>query len=90
MEFDYCSGSETNMEFIQNMFTDNWYECPWLIFWNVRWRIDNSPAQQADRNVWLVSGYSPSIMTSILWGQDFSPVWIMNTTLEKYNFIDKI
>jgi hypothetical protein len=23
MEFDYCSGSETNMEFIQNMFTDN-------------------------------------------------------------------
>ena len=101
MEFDSCTNSyswdntnidedSSNLTFISNMFKASWYEMPKLIFWNLNWRTENIPAQQEEKNVALVSGFSPSIMEAVLWGKDFTPMWVMLTALEKYNFINKL
>lgn len=89
MEFNYC-GRNTNLDEIKIQFEKAWYKIPWVIFWNVYWRIGNVPAQEDNTNVWLVSGYSPAIVRSVLWWEDFTPKGVMLKALEKYEFIDEV
>jgi len=59
------------------------YEPPKVLYWNT----DSYVGQQATdshKNVGMVSGFSPSILKSVLAGEDFSPIAIMMRTLEKY------
>lgn len=83
---------KTNFQVIKDKFEKAWYRMPWLIFWNVNGRPWNVPVQASDRNVALVSGYSPSIVKSVLGWEDLTPMWVMMKTLnnERYEFIDKI
>lgn len=90
MEFDSVGWNRTNFKAITEAFEASGYKVPWLIFWNVNWRIWNSPVNINDNNVALVSGYSPAIVKSILWWEDLSPLWVMNKAIEKYKFIDLI
>lgn len=80
----------SNLDAIKEQFNNAGYKIPKLVFWNVNGREWNVPAQENETNVWLVSGFSPAIMKSVLSGKDFTPVGIMNTTLEKYDFIDNL
>lgn len=89
MEFNYC-GSGTNFEAIQRQFEDAGFEMPQLVFWNVNWRMWNNPAQKTDKRVALVSGYSPSIVKSVLGWEDLTPMWVMMKTVWAYSFIDDI
>lgn len=96
MEFNHIDGwyfgnrEKTNFELIREKFEKAGYKMPWLIFWNVNGRLENSPAQKTDKDVALVSGYSPSIVKSILGWEDLSPIGVMNKTLETYNFVDSL
>lgn len=86
MQFDGCA-KETNFTTIKNMYKESNYELPKLIFWNVNYH-GNTPIKKDRENTALVSGYSPSIMKSILSGKEVTPYDQMIETImnERYNF----
>lgn len=59
------------------------YKRPKILYWNVMGYAGNL-ATKHHENVGLVSGFSPSILKSVLSGKDFTPVGIMKETLNKY------
>jgi hypothetical protein len=82
MEFNSADKEKTNLEIIIEKYKKSGYEMPSIIFWNVRGVGRNNPANSTDRNIGLVSGYSPSTLEAILHGDDFTPVSLM---LKKLN-----
>jgi len=89
MEFDQACGRYNNFDAIRVMYADAGYNMPAIIFWNVNGRLGNVPIKANTPNTALVSGYSPSILTSILGGKDISPYSVMMETIGKprYNCI---
>ncbi len=59
------------------------YNRPKVIYWNTA-GYSGSQATENMEHVGLVSGFSPSILKSLLGGTDFSPISVMLRTLEKY------
>jgi len=83
MEFDQACGNRTNFDAIKDMYAHCGYEMPGIIFWNVNGRLGNVPVKANTPNTALVSGYSPSILTSILGGKELSPYSVMMETIGK-------
>jgi hypothetical protein len=83
MEFDQACGNRTNFESIKNMYEQWGYQMPSIVFWNVNGRLGNVPVKANTPNTALVSGYSPSILTSILGGKDLNPYSVMMETIGK-------
>jgi len=100
MEFDtatsvgYGRGSShwnpTAQEMVRTMFTDAGYELPNIIYWNIQSRGENVPVRFDEQGTALISGFSPSIMTSLLGGGNMTPVSIMMETIgrERYSCIN--
>ena len=59
------------------------YDRPKVVYWNTA-GYSGSQATENMEHVGLVSGFSPSILKSLLGGTDFSPISVMLRTLEKY------
>ena len=89
MEFDQCAEG-TNLDGIYEKYRQAGYTPPKIVFWNVRGREGNIPANARQRDVALVSGASPSIIKSVLEGKDFTPTGIMLETLnsERYQMVE--
>ena len=97
MHFDVACSTEwlwekpepTNFEAIKAKYVAAGYEMPGIIFWNVNGNAGNVPATMRDQNVGLVSGYSPSILKSILQAKVLSPIELMLNTVnaERYSVI---
>lgn len=66
MEFDTASNTKTNFEHIEDLFEASGYTMPKVVFWNVKGRAGNMPALSKDKNVQLISGYTPSVMKYVL------------------------
>ena len=91
MEFDNATGggwrSESDwnlsaMEMIDEMFTNAGYVRPGIIFWNLHANGGNFPARFDETGTALISGFSPSILKSVLSNPDsLTPVNIMNETV---------
>jgi len=81
MEFDSCGRGMTNFQNLKNMYVESGYELPKLVFWNLNSRTKNVPVRYNEQGVALVSGFSPSIMKSILSAEEFSPKRIMLDTV---------
>jgi hypothetical protein len=91
MQFDACARfDDSAMKAIERKFTDAGYEVPKIVFWNLN-AHENVPVKYDTRGVALVSGFSPSIMVSVLGGDtdNFTPEAIMLKTLmvERYNLV---
>lgn len=86
MQFDGCA-KHTNFKQIKTMYEQHGYELPKLIFWNVNY-YGNHPVKEDKENTALISGFSPSIMKSILTGKDVTPYDQMMETImqERYSF----
>ena len=86
MEFDSIdrSGTGSNLDHIRTKYSDAGYTMPEIIFWNLNGRVGNVPATNADKNIGLVSGFSPSILKSILQGKVETPEELMLKTVEDY------
>lgn len=88
MEFDEAINYDpsvkrkiTSFEAIKQLYQKAGYELPKVVFWNVS-SVDttNIPTRLHETGTALVSGFSPSVMKSILNTQDFTPFEIMMAT----------
>ena len=88
MEFNQAEGGyygghqATNFEAIRKKFDAAGYDMPQLVFWNVgAGSSGNVPVKFTDTGVAMVSGFSPSIMKSILASETLTPMSIVLDTL---------
>jgi hypothetical protein len=82
MEFNHCARyDDSAMQMIERKYKAAGYEVPNIVFWNLNARAGNVPVKHDKSGVALVSGFSPSIMTSILAAEDLSPESVMMKTL---------
>jgi Mg-chelatase subunit ChlD len=89
MQFDHCARFDNSaLESVRQKFVRAGYEPPNVVFWNINSSGNGVPATNKDTGVALVSGFSPSIMASILNAKDFTPEAIMMKTImnERYNW----
>jgi len=88
MEFDYCVKNRSAFGMIKKQYKDSGYELPKIVFWNLNARNrENVPVKFNKEGTALVSGFSPSIMKSILKSETFTPESIMLETVnvDRYN-----
>jgi len=62
-------------------FEEAGYKRPDIIFWNIQSRGNNVPVKFDEKGTALVSGFSPSILKSILGAKDMTPISIMLDTI---------
>jgi hypothetical protein len=82
MEFNHCAKHDDSaMGMIERKYKEAGYAVPNIVFWNLNARAGNVPIKFDKPGVALVSGFSPSIMTSILKAEELDPASVMMTTL---------
>ena len=83
MQFDECiEFDDSAMQMIARKYQQAGYQMPKVVFWNLN-SYDNVPAKFNEQGVALISGFSPSIMKSVLSGdlEQFTPEAIMLKTV---------
>ena len=83
MQFNQCARfDDTAMQMIERKFADAGYVVPQIVFWNLN-ASDTVPVKADKSGAALVSGFSPSIMTSLLAAdmEQFTPEGIMLKTV---------
>jgi len=83
MQFNQCARyDDSAMQMIERKFADAGYTVPQIVFWNLN-SSDNVPVKADKSGAALVSGFSPSIMTSLLAADldQFTPEGIMLKTV---------
>jgi len=66
MQFDECTRfDDSALQMFRRKYEDAGYEMPQIVFWNLR-DAGNKPVRFNDNGVALVSGFSPSLMESVL------------------------
>ena len=90
MEFDYCTrdANLTNFNYAKQIFEENGYKLPKLVFWNVNSWQTQVPVKENERGVVLVSGCTPKIFEMVMKGET-SPYQFMLDVLntERYEKI---
>lgn len=91
MQFDSCvTGGNNDVLFhtMRKLYSQNGYELPEVLFWNINSRCDAMPVTRSETGVALVSGYSPAIFDMVM-GGDCSPETVMDKILssERYAHI---
>jgi len=82
MEFDSATELEnTAIEMIKSKYGRSGYEMPKVVFWNLVSRHDNFPVGSHENGTALISGFSPSILKTVLSGNAMNPVQIMLDTI---------
>ena len=83
MNFDQCARyDDSAMEMIERKFSEAGYSVPQIVFWNLN-SNDHVPVKADKSGTALVSGFSPSIVKSILSAdmEEFTPYGIMMSTI---------
>jgi len=88
MQFNQATGIDKSaIEMITGIYRQAGYRRPTIIFWNLR-TSSGVPVKMDENGTALVSGFSPSIMKSVL-GAEVSPIKIMRNVLdsERYSVV---
>jgi hypothetical protein len=81
MQFDECAHyDDSAIQMISRIYETYGYNIPKIVFWNLL-AAKNAPVEFNKNGVALVSGFSPSIMKSVLKAQYFNPEQIMLDTI---------
>lgn len=80
MQFNGCIRGYNTLESRREQYEIAGYVFPEIVFWNVNDRSGSIPVTADSKGTALVSGFSPSIMKSLLCG-DVDPIKVMNKTL---------
>lgn len=77
------------LEMVKAKYAKMGYKVPKIVFWNICDRGNNIPVTHRTDGTALVSGFSPSIMKSVLAAKNFTPVDIMLDTVmvDRYNYM---
>jgi hypothetical protein len=89
MQFNQCvRNDDSAMQMIERKYAEAGYELPQVVFWNLN-SSDNVPVKADKSGAALVSGFSPSIMTSLLSAdtQEFTPEGIMMKTIMHFRYV---
>lgn len=81
MEFNAFSNRQSALRNIRAQYAAAGYELPKLVWWNIQSRQDNVPVRFDQNGNALISGFSPSIMKSVLAGRTITPEGIMLETI---------
>jgi hypothetical protein len=87
---DDSNWNPTAMAMIDEMFADAGYTRPGIIFWNLNASGGNFPTRFDEMGTALISGFSPSIMKSVISNPNsLTPINIMNETVnsERYELV---
>lgn len=90
MQFDQCASfDDSAFESVKRQYETAGYEVPKIVFWNLN-SYSNVPMKSNENGVAIVSGFSPSLMTSLLSNtlEEFTPEAIMLKTvmIPRYDF----
>jgi len=80
MEFNQGTRGNWNksaQEIFESKYAEAGYKMPKIVYWNIQARNNNFPVQFNKEGVGLVSGFSPSLLTSVLSGKDLTPYSMM-------------
>lgn len=83
MQFNACARyDDSAINMIERKYKAAGYEMPKIVFWNLN-AYDNVPVKFDKKDTALISGFSPSIMKSVLAGsmEEFTPESIMRKTV---------
>lgn len=83
MQFDHCVvHDDSAIQMMERKYAEAGYTMPQVVFWNLN-SSDNVPVKSDKSGAALVSGFSPSIMTSLLSAdaKEFTPYGIMLKTI---------
>ena len=83
MQFNACvQHDDSAMQMIERKYAEAGYDMPGVVFWNLN-ASDNVPVKSDKSGAALVSGFSPSILASILGAdpQEFTPEGMMMKTI---------
>jgi hypothetical protein len=88
MEFNQASRwSDTAQDMIERKFKAAGYEMPKIVYWNLASRGDSNKPVQFDKNgTALVSGFSPSILTNLLGGNEMTPYSMMMKVVDSERY----
>jgi hypothetical protein len=80
---------KTAQEIFESKYVEAGYKMPKIVYWNIQSRNDNFPVQFNKEGTCLVSGFSPSLLTSLLSGKDLTPHSIMMEVInsERYSVV---
>ena len=68
---------KTAQEIFESKYAEAGYTMPKIVYWNIHARNNNFPVKFNKEGVGLVSGFSPSLLTSVLSGKDLTPYSMM-------------
>jgi len=71
---------------IEEMYSEAGYKVPDIIYWNLNAKGGNFPVEFDKNGTALVSGFSPSILKSILGGKNMSPESILMETINDIRY----
>lgn len=78
--------SVTAKEYAESKFEQAGYKLPNVVFWNLAGSTEVNPVTFDEAGTAMVSGFSPSILKSILSGTDITPVQIMLETIDSERY----
>lgn len=89
MEFDEATRNPKNsaMEEIEELYREHKYTLPKVVFWNIQSRANKVPVSYNKNGTALVSGFSPSILKSILKMDVANPYKIMLDTINDFKYL---
>lgn len=89
MQFDQATRGNklTNYEKIRKMYSKYGYQMPNVVFWNVSSKGQDAPVQMDESGTALISGFSPSILKSVMSSDGIDPIEVMERTIyqDRYN-----
>ncbi len=79
----------TAQQMIAEKYANAGYSMPSIVYWNIQSRGNNIPVSFDETGTALISGFSPSILKSVIKGEIVSPSQIMDDTIlsERYSLI---
>jgi len=90
MEFNEATRKDSSSQsMIEAMYEEAGYKKPDIIYWNLNATGGNFPVEFDENGTALVSGFSPSILKSLLGGKNMTPESILLDTVnsERYGVI---
>lgn len=93
MQFNQAFPGVSNDEAIRIKYAQSGYECPKIIYWNVRANTLDFPIGPLQNiNTALISGFSPAVLKAVLRAKEFTPLTIVLDTINdpRYDKVEQL